>query len=81
MRERYTLRSREWLQYVMKHPGGGTPYTVRSLAEAVGLSHHSLIGHLLSGERKDCSAELAHGIAEVVGVSVLTLFVPPPSLE
>lgn len=76
---RYTLRSREWLQFAMKHPGRGAPYTVRSLAEAVGLSHHSLIGHLLSGERKDCSAELAHGIAEAVGVAVLTLFVPPAS--
>lgn len=79
MRVRYALRDRAWLQYVMKHPGRGTPYTVRSLAAAAGLSHHSLVGHLLSGERTDCSPEVAHGIAEAVGVAVLTLFAPPSS--
>ena len=76
---RYTLRDRELLQKVMQHPGRGTPFTVRSLANEIGLSHHSLVGHLLSGQRKDCEAGVAHDIAEAVGVAVLVLFAPPAS--
>lgn len=79
MRVRYALRKPELLREVMQHPGRGTPYTVRSLADAIGLSHHSLIGHLLSGERKDCDFEVAHAIAGAVGVAVLVLFAPPAS--
>ncbi|WP_030878802.1 hypothetical protein [Streptomyces sp. NRRL S-1868] len=78
MRSRYSLRDRALFQYVMRHPGRGAPYTVRSLAQAAGLSHHSLIGHLLSGARVDCDAETAHRIAEAVGVAVLVLFAPSP---
>jgi len=81
VRDRYTLRSRDFFQYVMQHPGRGTPYTVRSLAAAVGLSHHSLIGHLSSGMRTDCDAVIAHRIAEAVGVGVLVLFAPSTSPE
>jgi len=77
VRDRYTLRNREFFQYVMQYPGRGAPYTVRSLAEAVGLRHHSLIGHLSSGARTDCDATTAHRIAEAVGVAVLVLFAPP----
>lgn len=79
MRVRYRLRDRGVLQYVMHHPGRGTPYTVRSLASAVGLSHHSLIGHLVSGQRAECDAHTAHGISEALGVAVLVLFAPPSS--
>lgn len=62
----------------MDHPGRGIPYTVRSLAAAIGLSR-SLVGHLLSGERKDCDSEAAHAIAGALGVAVLVLFMPPAS--
>ncbi|HCA85501.1 MAG TPA: hypothetical protein DEQ61_08410 [Streptomyces sp.] len=79
MSERYKLRNREWLQFVMQHPGRGTPYTVRSLAASIGLSHHSQVGHLHSGERDDCDRDVAHAIAEAVGVAVLVLFAPPAS--
>lgn len=81
MRDRYTLRNREFFQHVMQYPGRGAPYTVRSLAAAAGLSHHSLIGHLSSGTRTDCDAPTAHRIAEAVGVAVLVLFAPPSSPE
>lgn len=76
---RYTLRDRQVLQYLMQHPGRGVPYTVRSLAAEIGLSHHSLVGHLLSGQRKDCDGGVAHDISEAVGVAVLVLFAPPTS--
>ncbi|GAA0453740.1 hypothetical protein GCM10009544_15630 [Streptomyces stramineus] len=78
---RYTLRDRNILQWVMQHPGRGAPYTVRSLAEAIGLTHHSLVGHLLSGRTRDCDLETAHAIAGAVGVAVLVLFAPPASPE
>lgn len=80
MNIRYTLRSPQILRWVMDHPGRGVPYSIRSLAEAVGRSH-SLIGHLLTGEQKDCEVGDAHAISEAVGVAVLVLFAPPPSPE
>lgn len=79
MSVRYKLRSKEVLHHVMQHPGRGTPYTVRTLAAAIGLTHHSLVGHLHSGERDDCDRDVAHNIAEAVGVAVLVLFAPPAS--
>ncbi|SDN19127.1 hypothetical protein SAMN05444921_12191 [Streptomyces wuyuanensis] len=79
MNVRYELRDPKILRWVMDHPGRGTPFSVRGLAEAVGLSHHALIGHLLTGERKDCDFDVAHRIAGVVGVAVLVLFAPPAS--
>lgn len=76
---RYTLRNRAVLQHCLQYPGRGTPYSVRSLAREAGLRHHSLIGHLLTGERTDCDRDVAHDIAEAVGVAVLVLFAPPAS--
>lgn len=78
MNLRYTLRDPKILRYCMDHPGRGVPYSVRTLADAVGCSH-SLIGHLLTGERSDVDLEDAHAIAEFVGVAVLVLFMPPAS--
>ncbi len=75
---RYDLRDRQILRWVMDHPGRGVPYTIRTLAEAVG-RHHSLIGHLLTGERDGVDADDAHAISEAVGVAVLVLFAPPSS--
>lgn len=79
MRVRYRLRSRQWLQFVMNNPGRGAPYSIRDLAEAAGIKHHSIIGHLLTGERDDCLVVDAHAISEALGVAVLVLFAPPAS--
>lgn len=79
MRVRYTLRDSKILKWVMDHPGRGKPHTIRSLSEAAGLTHHSAIGHLLSGRTHECDSEVAHAIAREVGVAVLVLFAPPAS--
>lgn len=78
MKVRYTLRHPKALKWAMDHPGRGESYSIRELAEVVG-KHHSLIGHLLAGERETCDMELAHAISEAVGVGVLVLFAPPAS--
>lgn len=75
---RYTLRDRDLMRRIMQHPGRGTSYSVRTLAEAVGCSP-TTIGHLLSGQRVDADMQHAHRIAEALGVAVLVLFAPPPS--
>jgi hypothetical protein len=79
LNDRYALRDRVILRWTMKHPGRGTPYSIRELAKTVGLSHHALIGHLLTGEREDCDKDTAQRIAEAVGVKVLVLFEPSTS--
>jgi hypothetical protein len=77
---RYKLRDRRILQWIMQHPGRGTPYTIRSLAREASLST-SLIGHLHSGHRDDVDMVDAHNIAEALGVAILVLFAPPSSPE
>lgn len=77
---RYDLKSKQILEWVMDNPGRGVPYTTRSLGKAIG-RHHSLIGHLLTGERRNCDVGDAHAIARAVGVGVLVLFAPPASPE
>lgn len=79
MSVRYALRDPKILRHAMDHPGRGTSYSIRELAKAAGLTHHALIGHLLTGERRDCDVATAHAIAEAVGVAVLVLFAPPAS--
>jgi hypothetical protein len=78
VRTLYTLRDRTILQWVMQHPGRGAPYSVRELASAADCSH-SLVGHLLSGQRSACDVVVAHAIAEALGVAVLVLFAPAAS--
>jgi hypothetical protein len=80
LRTLYTLRDRTILRWVMQHPGRGVPYSVRELAAAANCSH-SLVGHLLSGQRGACDMEVAHRIAESLGVAVLVLFAPSASPE
>lgn len=75
---RYQLRDKNILRWCMEHPGRGAPYTTRTLGAAIH-RHHSLIGHLLTGERRDAAAEDAQAIAEAVGVALLVLFAPPAS--
>lgn len=71
---RAKLRSREILKWVMRYPARGHPYTIRELADEAGLRHHSALGHLLTGERRQVAAEDAKRIAEVAGCGVQTLF-------
>jgi hypothetical protein len=79
MSDRYALRDPKILRHAMDHPERGRSYSIRELAKTVGLSHHALIGHLLTGERKDCDSDTARAIAEAVGVGVRVLFAPPAS--
>ncbi|MEV6547908.1 hypothetical protein AB0M57_04265 [Streptomyces sp. NPDC051597] len=81
MSDRYAPRRPELLREAMEYPGRGTPYSIRKLAEAVGLPHHSTIGHLLTGERQDCDEALAKRIAEVLEVPFKLLFAPTASLD
>jgi transcriptional regulator with XRE-family HTH domain len=80
MSVRYTLRDLDTFRKIMKSPGRGVPYTVRTLAEASGVSR-SQVGHLVSGERRTLEVTEAHAVAEALGVAVLVLFMPPSSPE
>jgi len=75
---RYELRSRQILRWVMDHPGREVPFSTRTLAAEIG-RHHSLVGHLLTGERRHVGAEDAQAIAEAVGVDLRVLFAPTAS--
>jgi transcriptional regulator with XRE-family HTH domain len=75
---RYTLKSLDWFKWCMKNPGRGAPYSVRTLAEATGLSIPQ-VGRLHAGELNDLDVNDAHSVAEALGVAILTLFAPPPS--
>lgn len=78
MSVRYRLIDLATLLRVMEHPGRGAPYSVRSLAEASGISR-SQVGRLVSGELPDLPVLEAHRISEALGVAVLVLFMPPSS--
>lgn len=80
MRVRYALRDLDTFKKIMKSPGRGVPYTVRTLAEESGVSR-SQVGHLVSGERRSLDVNEAHAVAEALGVAVLVLFMPPSSPE
>jgi transcriptional regulator with XRE-family HTH domain len=75
---RYALRDLETFKKIMEFPGRGTPYTVRDLAEASGVSR-SQIGRLLTRELDNLDVNDAHAVAEALGVAVLVLFMPPAS--
>jgi transcriptional regulator with XRE-family HTH domain len=80
MSVRYTLRDLDTFKKIMKSPGRGVPYTVRSLAEASGVSR-SQVHRLLAGELDNLDVNDAHAVAEALGVAVLVLFMPPSSPE
>lgn len=75
---RYSLRDLDVLKKIMESPGRGHSYTVRSLAEASGVSR-SQVGRLVAGTRNSLDVNEAHALAEALGVAVLVLFVPPAS--
>lgn len=78
MRVLYRLRDRAILRFVMEHPGRGSPYSIRALADAANVPR-ATVGHLLQGRTESCEMEAAHTIAEALGVAVLVLFAPPAS--
>ena len=75
---RYVLRDLARCEKVMAHPGRGAPFSVRTLAEASGVSR-SQVGRLVSGELPDLPVHEVHRISEALGVAVLVLFMPPSS--
>lgn len=79
MRVRYLLRDPKILKWVMDHPGRGAPYSTRTLADAAGTFHHSLVGRLLNGAQETVEMDDAHSMSEALGVAVLVLFAPPSS--
>ncbi|MEU2316611.1 hypothetical protein ACFY7X_13500 [Streptomyces althioticus] len=78
MSRRYTLKSPEAFQYVMKNPGRGAPYGYDSLAEASGCGR-GLIEKLATGRQKTADMSDAHSLVEALGVALLVLFMPPSS--
>jgi plasmid maintenance system antidote protein VapI len=73
---RYRLHDGPLLRWLMGHPATtGTPFTVRSLAAATGLSY-SKIQKLCSGERPTVSAPEADQVAAAIGFSRRALFSP-----
>jgi plasmid maintenance system antidote protein VapI len=74
--DRYRLHDGELLRRLMKRPlEGGTVHTVRSLADATGLSY-SKIQKLIKEERPDVDAPEADRIAEAVQSRRRALFSP-----
>lgn len=80
MSRRYTLRSAQAFQYVMKNPGRGVPYGYDSLAEASGCGR-GLIEKLAKGKQQTADVEAAHSLVEALGVALLVLFAPKTSPE
>lgn len=80
MSRRYTLRSAQAFQWIMKHPGRGVPYGYDSLAEASGCGR-GLIEKLAKGKQQTADVEAAHSLVEALGVALLVLFMPKTSPE
>lgn len=78
MSRRYTLKSAQIFQWVMKNPGRGAPYGYDSLAEASGCGS-GLIEKLAKGKQKTADVNDAHALVEALGVAVLVLFMPSSS--
>jgi plasmid maintenance system antidote protein VapI len=77
---RVPLHAPEALRFIMSHPGRGTPYTVRSLAEAADCKP-ATIGHLLSGRQRSTDQATALRIAGALGCDAGALFILPSSTD
>jgi hypothetical protein len=76
---RYQLIHGLLLRRLMRCPDtGGTRHTVRSLAEASGVSK-SKIGYMMRGRQMRVTASQARAIAEAVGLPREALFTPTTS--
>jgi len=80
MSRRYTLRDPEIFRWIMEHPGTGIPYSVRSLADAAGVTR-GLVERLLNGTQRTADINSAHSLTEALGVTVLVLFAPSTSTK
>lgn len=78
MSRRYTLKSAEAFQYVMKNPGRGAPYGYDSLAKASGCGR-GLIEKLATGRQSTADVADAHSLVEALGVALMVLFMPSTS--
>lgn len=75
---RWTLRSIPVFKHYMQFPGRGQSFSVRTLAEASGVSS-ALIGKLLTGEQGNVDVDDATALSEAVGSAIFPLFAPPAS--
>lgn len=76
---RYRIHDGQLLRQLMKRPGSaGVRHTVRSLAEATGLSY-TKIHRLITEERPTVEANEADAVAEAVEVRRRALFTPTSS--
>lgn len=71
----YKLHSPELLRTLMQRTGTGASVTIRDLAVAAGCPHGT-IGNLLTGAQECVAADVAHGVADRIGVDLLILFAP-----
>ncbi len=77
---RWTLRSISVFKHYMQFPGRGQSFSVRTLAEASGVSA-GVIDKLITGKQDTADVEDATALAEAVGSAIFPLFAPPASPE
>lgn len=75
-RARYTLKSVDQFRWLMENPWTNIPFTVRTLAETVGVSP-GLIQKLASGTQDNVDVLVAHALVRAFGCSIHNLFAPP----
>lgn len=80
MPTRVPLHDPATLRWIMKHPGRGTPFSVRTLAAAA-RCNPATIGHLLSGRYRRTSEDTARRITEALGCELAAVFVPSSSTD
>ncbi len=78
--QRLTVINPSVIAHVLDHPARGRKWPLRDLAPLLGISPAEL-GHIRSGHRKTVDVDLAHRIAEAVGVHVAVLFMTGESTE
>ncbi|MGR7002768.1 hypothetical protein ACU686_40295 [Yinghuangia aomiensis] len=76
----YFLRDRGLLRQLMEHPGRGSKFSIRQLADAARCPS-STVGNLLTGAQRGCDVLTAHAIVEALGVAILVLFTPSASVD
>jgi hypothetical protein len=64
----------------MQFPGRGQSFSVRTLAEASGVSA-GVIEKLITGKQDTADVDDATALAETVGSAIFPLFAPPSSPE
>lgn len=64
----------------MQYPGRGQSFSVRTLAEASGVSA-GLIDKLITGKQGNADVDDATALAEALGSAIYPLFAPPASPE